>query len=101
MLYGCQVNEPLGWIGWQGIVPAKAAEMSYRLVEMVTTSLVDVTEVFGRLDPQRIASLLKPEVPAMAASIGQDVLTALLPASLVELPAWVVGAVRKPVENPD
>ena len=93
VLYGCQVNEPLGWIGWQGIVPAKAAEMSYRLVEMVTSSLVDVSEVFGRLDPHTIANLLKPEVPAMASSIGRDLLSALLPASLVDLPGWLVGAV--------
>jgi hypothetical protein len=92
-LYGCQVNEPLGWIGWQGIVPAKAAEMSFRLVEMVTSSLVDVSEVFGRLDPHTIAGLLKSEVPAMASSIGRDLLSALLPASLVDLPAWLVGVV--------
>lgn len=89
-LYGCQVNEPLGWIGWQGIVPAKAAEMSFRLVEMVTSSLVDVSEVFSRLNPHTIAGLLKPEVPAMASSIGRDLLSALLPASLVDLPAWLV-----------
>ena len=38
-------GEPLGLIGWQGIVPAKAGVMAERMVDMVTTQLVDVEEV--------------------------------------------------------
>lgn len=38
-------GEPLGLIGWQGIVPAKAGVMAERMVDMVTTQLVDVQEV--------------------------------------------------------
>ena len=51
-VYGCEVMQPLGWIGWQGIVPAKAGDMAFRLVEMVTSTLVHVPEVMQRLDPQ-------------------------------------------------
>lgn len=41
-------GEPLGLLGWQGIVPAKAGVMAERMVDMVTTQLVDVDEVrFG------------------------------------------------------
>ena len=45
----------------QGIVPAKAGDMAFRLVEMVTTTLVSVPEVLARLDPQ--ASALFPPAP--------------------------------------
>lgn len=38
-------GQPFGLIGWQGIVPAKTGVMSERLVDMVTTQLVDVEEV--------------------------------------------------------
>lgn len=38
-------GQPLGLIGWQGIVPAKAGVMAERMVDMVTTQLVDVEEV--------------------------------------------------------
>ena len=38
-------NEPLGLIGWRGIVPAKAGVMSGRLVNMVTTELISVDEI--------------------------------------------------------
>ena len=51
-LYGVDILQPLGLFGWQGIVPAKAAQMAYNMVEMVTTRLVNVSEVFSRLDPQ-------------------------------------------------
>lgn len=38
-------GQPLGLLGWQGIVPAKAGVMAERMVDMVTTQLVDVDEV--------------------------------------------------------
>ena len=44
-------NQPLGWIGWQGIVPAKAAIMAQRITDLVTTKLLNVKQVFNRLDP--------------------------------------------------
>ena len=36
--------------------------MSGRIVDMVTSQLMDVSEVFKRLDPSRIADLMAPEV---------------------------------------
>uniref|UniRef100_A0A7S4B4S3 DUF445 domain-containing protein n=1 Tax=Chrysotila carterae TaxID=13221 RepID=A0A7S4B4S3_CHRCT len=55
-------EQPLGWIGWQGIVPAKAGTMATRLTELVTSKLVDVREVFCRLSPDKLSSLLAPGV---------------------------------------
>ena len=62
-VYGYPVLNPLGAFGWQGIVPAKAAQMAMTMVEMVTTKLIDVQETFLRLDPAAMANLLAPEVP--------------------------------------
>jgi len=78
-IYGCDVLSPLGW-GWQGIVPAKAAQMALNMVTMVTEKLVDVQEVFLRLDPSRVAALLQPRLPLLALEIGAEA-----------LPAWVLG----------
>jgi len=66
---------PLGMFGWQGIIPCKTRPMTETMVNMVTTQLLSVTEVFGRLDPRKIAELLAPEV----GEIGQTVLDELLP----------------------
>ena len=57
-------NQPLGWIGWQGIVPAKAGEMAARITDLVTNKLVDVEVVFRRLSPGKLASLLSPGAAA-------------------------------------
>ena len=70
-MYGYDILNPLA-IGWQGIVPAKAARMSYDMVSMVTDKLIDVQEVFMKLDPRRISELLAPEVPEMAKNIARD-----------------------------
>ena len=63
---------PLGFLGWQGIVPAKAAQMALTMVEMVTTKLINVEEVFLRLDPGKMAKLLLTEVPYIADGVVRD-----------------------------
>ena len=82
---------PLGFLGWQGIVPCKTRTMSDAMVEMVTTQLLNVKEVFGRLDPKKVANLLAPEVPKLGQSIVDDLVPtpwlSTLPSSvLVGLP---------------
>jgi len=66
---------PLGLFGWQGIVPCKTRPMSDTMVNMVTTQLLSVKEVFRRLDPRKVAELLAPEV----SELGQTVLDGVLP----------------------
>mmetsp|Transcript_35089 Transcript_35089/g.107897 ORF Transcript_35089/g.107897 Transcript_35089/m.107897 type:complete len:571 (+) Transcript_35089:2-1714(+) len=55
-------EQPLGMIGWQGIVPCKVRKMSERLVDIITVKLLSMPEAFARLDPDRLAELLEPEV---------------------------------------
>ena len=62
-------NQPLGLLGWQGIVPCKAAVMAQRLTDMVTSKLLSVREVFGRLEPNRVAELLEPGVDRIAEQV--------------------------------
>lgn len=44
-------NQPIGLFGWQGIIPAKCAEMASIAVDLITTKLIDVKEVISRIDP--------------------------------------------------
>jgi uncharacterized membrane protein YheB (UPF0754 family) len=76
---------PLGFLGWQGIVPCKTRPMSEAMVEMVTSQLLTVEEVFARLDPKKVASLLAPEVPKLTNSILQD----LFPKWVTAMPSAV------------
>jgi uncharacterized membrane protein YheB (UPF0754 family) len=47
------------YLGWQGVIPRKAAKMAGIAVETMTTKLLSVREVFGRLDPDRVARELE------------------------------------------
>ena len=79
---------PLGLLGWQGIVPCKTRPMSIVMVNMVTTQLLSVKEVFARLSPARIADLLAPRMPLMVQQVLQDL---PLPSFVSFLPEAVYG----------
>lgn len=68
-------EQPLGLLGWQGIIPCKTRAMSDTMVNMVTTQLLNIEEVFRRLDPNEVAKLLSPEVPKLVDSIATDILS--------------------------
>jgi len=57
-------DTPLGLVGWTGIVPAKARPMATRMVRMVTSSLIDVSQVARRIQPPQIVQLFQPHVPS-------------------------------------
>lgn len=80
---------PLGFIGWQGIVPCKTRTMSDTMVHMVTTELLSVDEVFRRLDPAAVAERLAPEVPKLLQGIADDAV-----ASSAMVPSRLGGMVR-------
>lgn len=54
------------FLGWQGIVPRKAEKMAMISVDLMTSKLIRPSEIFARLDPERIAKEI--EVPMMAAA---------------------------------
>jgi uncharacterized membrane protein YheB (UPF0754 family) len=56
-------GEPLGLLGWQGIVPAKTEKMSLAMVNTTINELLSIEEVIQRLDPDKVADILLPEVP--------------------------------------
>ena len=68
-------EEPMGLLGWQGIVPCKTRKMSEAMVQMVTTQLLSVSDVFYRLDPRQISNLLGPTIP----DIAEDVVAGVSP----------------------
>ena len=79
---------PLGFLGWQGIVPCKTRKMSSAMVEMVTSQLMSVQEVFGRLDPKAVSKILAPRVPQLVKEVVQDT----VPGKFVSgIPAAIYG----------
>jgi uncharacterized membrane protein YheB (UPF0754 family) len=64
---------PLGFLGWQGIIPCKTVTMTTSIVNIVTQQLLSIPEVFSRLDPNAVAKLLAPEIPAITQEIIRDI----------------------------
>ncbi|KAK3262519.1 hypothetical protein CYMTET_28633 [Cymbomonas tetramitiformis] len=54
-------GQPFG-LGWQGIIPSKAAHMTAIMTRLMTEKLIDLKEVFSRLDPKKVAVALKPGI---------------------------------------
>lgn len=52
--------------GWQGIIPAKAEKMAGKTVDLLTAHLIDIKELFSRIDPDVVSSELKPVLSSMA-----------------------------------
>ncbi|GMH61247.1 hypothetical protein TrRE_jg8444, partial [Triparma retinervis] len=46
-------DQPLGLFGWQGIIPTKAAKMAGDATDLMTTKLINVKQVFSRLEPAK------------------------------------------------
>ena len=55
-------NCPYGFLGWQGVVPARNEKMAIRLTDIITKNLLSLKEAFGYVDPGHFASLLAPDI---------------------------------------
>ena len=65
--------------GWQGIIPSKAKEMAGKSVDMLTDKLLDVQELFERVEPARIAEEMESEVKRLSKKIIDEVMMAQAP----------------------
>ena len=54
--------QPFGLVGWQGVVPCKRYVMSARMVDVTISRLLDVKEVFARLQPHAVSEILQTDV---------------------------------------
>lgn len=65
--------------GWQGIIPKKAPKMAIMSVDLMTKSLIDPQEIFGRLDPKTISEKMKNSLEPVAERITDEVMNAQIP----------------------
>lgn len=78
-------SHPYG-LGWQGIIPSKAAKMAEMSVDLMTTKLLKMDEVFNRLDPARVAQEMEPAINDMLPKILEEVGKRLAPTTWKMLP---------------
>lgn len=75
--------------GWQGIIPMSCESMAERAVDLMTSRLLDVSGIFGRLDPARVAAELRPALEAVTPKIIETVAVEYVPKTWKNLPELV------------
>ncbi|MES1923719.1 DUF445 family protein [Salinisphaera sp. T31B1] len=87
------------YLGWQGIVPRKASKMTGISVDTITESLITEDEIFGRLDPDRVAAELERPMIEMTDEITDQVMHRHHPALWEAMPQMVRAQVKRRVRN--
>ncbi|MBX7227090.1 MAG: DUF445 family protein [Chitinophagales bacterium] len=67
------------FLGWQGIIPRKAATMSAIACDTLTSRLITPREIFSRLDPNRVAEELEKPMLDVVEQIAHEVGSAYQP----------------------
>lgn len=86
-------GQPLGLPGWQGIIPSKAREMAETAVDMMMGKLIDIHEVFGRLQPAEVAKKMQPALEKVLSTLVHEIAQEEFPQVWEALP----GNVRKDI----
>lgn len=55
-------GQPWGLFGWQGIIPSKAGMMTGMLYDAFIQKVLDVEEIFSRIDPEKVSELTADEM---------------------------------------
>lgn len=87
------------FLGWQGIIPRRAAKMASISVDTITEKLIDQKEIFERLDPDRIADELEGPLNAMVEDITNQVMLEHQPTLWESLPQIVKRQIYKRINH--
>jgi uncharacterized membrane protein YheB (UPF0754 family) len=74
------------YLGWQGIIPSKAKKMAQISVDLWTTKLVDVKELFSQIKPEKVAEEMRPQFDRMAKEIMDEFMVQQMPDTWNRIP---------------
>ncbi|WP_225913648.1 DUF445 domain-containing protein [Leptospira yasudae] len=87
------------YLGWQGIIPRKAEKMAGRAVDVVTRYLIDVEEMFCKVDPALIQENLRPEIQKTILETMKEVADEFNPLLWNLIPELVKNSMMKEIER--
>lgn len=74
------------FFGWQGIIPSKATKMASLSVHLMTTKLIQVSEVFTRIDEEKASELVSPAIKRVSKQIIDEIMKVQAPLLWRSLP---------------
>jgi len=100
-------GQPWGFFGWQGIVPTKVEKMAGVTFDLMTTKLIDIGEMFNKLDPNIFADVMKDglllivdstideiarkHMPTVWDALPHDVKNGIIVSAAEECPEFLAG----------
>ncbi|MCB0509103.1 MAG: hypothetical protein R2739_03170 [Chitinophagales bacterium] len=87
------------YLGWQGIIPRKAAIMSTIACDTLTSRLIKPEEIFARLDPDRIAEELEKPMLPIVEQITHDVMSHYQPGLWESIPENLKRMLIKQIQH--
>jgi uncharacterized membrane protein YheB (UPF0754 family) len=87
------------YFGWQGIVPRNAERMATIACDTMTTRLISPRDVFGKLDPKRVAREIETPLLAAVEDITREVASQYQPGLWELLPERLRAAIVKRIKD--
>ncbi len=85
------------FLGWQGVVPKRAAKLAGVTCDQITQKLITMEELFQRIDPNRIAEELEPVMNKMTDEMVDDIMLEHQPELWTVMPVRARNQVKKMV----
>lgn len=76
------------FFGWQGIVPARAGKFARLQMEQME-KIVDMKALFDRVDPQEIATIIRPGLNHLARDMSDEVISEYMPIAWATTPKFI------------
>jgi uncharacterized membrane protein YheB (UPF0754 family) len=73
-------------IGWRGVLPHNAARMAAIATELLTNNLIDMREIFARLDPERVAKEVEGPLLHVVDDLTAEIIEQYQPGLWARLP---------------
>lgn len=86
------------YLGWQGVIPRKAEKMASIAVDVITSRLITVEEIFARLDPEQIAAQIERPMLGAVEQITREVLAQHRPGMWELMPNFVRDRMMRRVQ---
>lgn len=80
-------------LGWQGIIPANAPKMAAISVDLMTEKLINIEEIFGRLNPDDVAKEMAPRMMRTTKLVINRAMMGYAPVIWSNTPARVKNAI--------
>lgn len=87
------------FLGWQGVIPRMAEKIATQTVDTMSATLLDLDELFGKIDPKRVVQELEPVMPQLIETIVNEVMEAEAPKAWEALPERLKQQIYKKVQQ--